>query len=120
MLGTGPGLRGLLGPPGGLGLLGLTFELVDPGTELFGAGLGLCFTVGLVLIDAHGLASLLQSSESGFVGFALLAGGFMITCGSLAAGTALMMIPRGDDDDYDDGDRQELELQPIPVRVRRR
>lgn len=87
---------------------------------LFGAGLGLCFTVALVLIDAHGLATLLKSSESGFIGFALLAGGFMVTCGSLAAGTALMMIPRGDDDDYDDGDRQELELQPIPVRVRRR
>ena len=87
---------------------------------LFGAALGLCFTVGLVLIDAHGLASLLQSSESGFVGFALLAGGFMITCGSLAAGTALMMIPRSDDDDSNDGDRQELQLQPIPIRVRRR
>lgn len=96
-----------------------TFRLVLT-HALFGAGLGLCFTVGLVLMDAHGLASLLQYSDSGFVGFALLAGGFMITCGSLAAGTALMMIPRGDDDDYNDGDRQELELQPIPVRVRRR
>jgi hypothetical protein len=49
-----------------------------------------------------------------------LAGGFMITCGSLAAGTALMTIPHGDDDDHQDGDRAEFQYQPIPVRVRRR
>lgn len=87
---------------------------------LFGAVLGLCFTVALVMMDVQGLSSLLQASESGFVGFALLAGGFMITCGSLAAGTALMMIPRSDDDDQDGGHHEDLELQPIPVRVRRR
>lgn len=86
---------------------------------LFGAALGLCFTVALVVLDVHGLASLLTSSDSGLVGFALLAGGFMVTCGSLAAGTALMTIPR-DDDDQDGGDRQELQLRPIPVRVRHR
>jgi hypothetical protein len=87
---------------------------------LFGAALGLCFTVALVVMDVQGLASLLKASDSGLVGFAMLAGGFMITCGSLAAGTALMTIPHGDDDDHDEGDRAELHLQPIPVRVRNR
>ena len=87
---------------------------------LFGAALGLCFTVALVALDIQGLATLLRASESGIVGFALLAGGFMITCGSLAAGTALMTIPHGDDDDHQDGDRAEFQYQPIPVRVRRR
>jgi hypothetical protein len=87
---------------------------------LFGAALGLCFSVALVSLDIQGLATLLRASESGIVGFALLAGGFMITCGSLAAGTALMTIPNGDDDDHQDGDRAEFQYQPIPVRVRRR
>lgn len=87
---------------------------------LFGAALGLCFTVALVVMDVHGLASLLHASESGLIGFALLAGGFMVTCGSLAAGTALMTIPRSDDDDFDGGHREEMHLQPIPIRVRRR
>jgi hypothetical protein len=87
---------------------------------LFGAALGLCFSVALVALDIQGLATLLRASESWIVGFALLAGGFMITCGSLAAGTALMTIPHGDDDDHQDGDRTEFQYQPIPVRVRRR
>jgi hypothetical protein len=86
---------------------------------LFGAALGLFFTVALVALDIQGLATLLRASESGIVSFALLAGGFMITCGSLAAGTALMTIPHGDDDDHQDGDRAALQYQPIPVRVRR-
>jgi len=87
---------------------------------LFGAALGLCFTVALVALDIQGLASLLHASDSGLIGFALLAGGFMVTCGSLAAGTALMTIPHGDDDDHDGGHREDLQYQPIPVRVRRR
>lgn len=87
---------------------------------LFGAVLGLLLSVGLVFVDAHGLGTLLRGSDSGLVGFALLAGGFMITCGSLAAGTALMMVPRSDDDDHDDGEVSELVLRPIPVRTRSR
>jgi hypothetical protein len=87
---------------------------------LLGAVLGLCFSIGLVYVDAHGLGTLLRASDSGLVGFALLAGGFMITCGSLAAGTALMMVPRHDDDDHDDGEMNELILRPIPVRHRPR
>ena len=64
-----------------------------------GAGFGLAFSVVLVLVDAHGIGTLLHRSDSAVVAFVLLAGGFMITFGSLVAGSAIMLLP----DDGDDG-----------------
>jgi hypothetical protein len=86
-----------------------------------GALFGLVFAVVLVLLDAHGLGTLLQRSESGFVAFILLAGGFMVTFGGLVAGGAIMLLPEDGDDGHDGGGpgghrRESL----VPVRVRSR
>jgi len=61
-----------------------------------GAALGLAFAGALVLVDAHGLGSLMLRSESGLVAFAMLAVGFMVTGGSLVAGGAIMLIGSGE------------------------
>lgn len=83
-----------------------------------GALLGLAFAAALILVDAHGLGSLITSSDSGVVAFALLAGGFMVTFGSLVAGGAVMLIGGEDDDRPDRG--LGAVLVPVPVRARRR
>ena len=80
-----------------------------------GAALGLAFAGALVLVDAHGIGSLMARSESGLVAFVMLAAGFMVTGGSLVAGGAIMLIgsgePRGDGPT---GGWQGL----VPIRVR--
>ena len=86
-----------------------------------GALFGFVFSVVLVLLDAHGLGTLLRRSDSGFVAFVLLAGGFMVTFGSLVAGGAIMLLPEDGDDGQDGGGpgghhRESL----VPVRVRSR
>ncbi|GGH08327.1 hypothetical protein GCM10007036_03760 [Alsobacter metallidurans] len=81
-----------------------------------GALLGLVFAVALLAFDAHGLRRLIAESDSGYVAFAMLAVGFMVTFGSLVAGGAIMSLPKGDDDGPGGGRR--YRLQPIPVRAR--
>ena len=61
-----------------------------------GAALGLAFAGALVLVDAHGIGSLMARSDSGLVAFAMLAVGFMVTGGSLVAGGAIMLIGSGE------------------------
>ena len=61
-----------------------------------GAALGLAFTGALLLVDAHGIGSLMARSESGLVAFIMLAVGFMVTGGSLVAGGAIMLIGSGE------------------------
>jgi hypothetical protein len=87
-----------------------------------GALLGLAFAVALVVLDAHGIGALILNSESGAVAFLLLAGGFMVTFGSLVAGSAVMLLPRDGDDGHGGGGggRRDRVLVPIPVRSRRR
>ncbi len=89
------------------------------GHAAFGALLGLLFTVFLVLLDAHGLGTLLRRSDSAVVAFVLLAGGFMITFGSLVAGSAVMMMS-SDHDDGPGGGGGGGRRSPVPVRVRSR
>ncbi|WP_460448261.1 hypothetical protein [Alsobacter sp. SYSU BS001988] len=79
-----------------------------------GALLGLAFAIALVWFDAHGLRRLMTETENGLAAFALLAGGFMITFGSLVAGGAIMSLPSGDDDGPGGGRREKL----VPIRVR--
>jgi hypothetical protein len=87
---------------------------------LFGAVLGLAFAIALILLNAQGLGQLLRGSDHGLVAFALLASGFMVTFGSVAAGTAIMQI--GADSANGGGPRGRPAsapvLVPIPVRVR--
>lgn len=88
-----------------------------------GALLGLAFAVALIVVDAHGIGALIMNSESGAVAFILLAGGFMITFGSLVAGSAVMLLPRDGDDGHGGGGggrRERRVLVPVPVRARRR
>ena len=88
-----------------------------------GALFGLVFSIVLVLLDAHGLGTLLQRSESGFVAFILLAGGFMVTFGGLVAGGAIMLLPEDGDDGHDGrgpGPRRRESLVPVRVRSRER
>jgi hypothetical protein len=86
-----------------------------------GSVFGLVFAVVLVLLDAHGLGTLLRRSDSAVVAFVLLAGGFMITFGSLVAGSAIMLLPDDGDDGHGGGGpgrhrRESL----LPIRVRSR
>ncbi len=79
-----------------------------------GAALGLAFAGALVLVDAHGIGSLMVRSDSGLVAFAMLAVGFMVTGGSLVAGGAIMLIGSGEQrGDRPDGGMPVL----VPVRV---
>lgn len=78
-----------------------------------GAALGLAFAGALVLVDAHGIGSLMARSDSGLVAFAMLAVGFMVTGGSLVAGGAIMLIGSGEQR----GDRPEGGM-PVLVPVR--
>jgi hypothetical protein len=92
---------------------------------LLGAVLGLAFALALLMLNSQGLGRLLLGSDAGLLAFALLASGFMVTFGSVAAGTAVMQIgrddrragPRGDGGPGPRG-RFARNLAPIPVRVR--
>ena len=84
-----------------------------------GALLGLAFAIGLVWLDAQGLGRLIADSESGPIAFLLLAGGFMITFGSLVAGGAIMSLPSDNDDDHGGGRRRRYRLSPIRVPAQR-
>ncbi len=85
-----------------------------------GAGLGLAFAISLLALDINGLGGLIRGSDTGLLAFILLAAGFMVTGGSVVAGTAIMMM-RNDDEDGDGGHfSRDRALVPIPVRAGRR
>lgn len=87
-----------------------------------GAAFGFAFAVALVMLDAQGLGTLIWRSDSGWIAFLLLAGGFMVTFGSLVAGSAVMMLSSEGDDSHGDGDggSGRRELRPVRVRATRR
>jgi hypothetical protein len=89
---------------------------------LAGIGLGIAFTAGLVMLDAHGLGSLILRSESGVIALALLAGGLSLTFASVMMGTAIMLSGKRDDEDRDASSAPEVEepaLALATVRARR-
>jgi hypothetical protein len=89
------------------------------GHALLGSLLGLAFAVALVATDAHGLGTLMRGSDTGVLAFLLLAGGFVVTFGSLVAGGAVMLL--GEGSSGGGGLRGPAPaLVPIPVRARRR
>jgi hypothetical protein len=83
-----------------------------------GALLGFAFAVLLVAADAHGLRALMSASDSGPLAFVLLAGGFMVTFGSLVAGGAVMTLGTAEREPPHRG--LGAALVPVPVRARRR
>lgn len=87
-----------------------------------GAAFGLAFAVALVVLDAQGLGTLIWRSDSGWIAFILLAGGFMVTFGSLVAGSAIMMLSSEGDDSHGGGDggSGRRELRSVRVRATRR
>jgi hypothetical protein len=78
-----------------------------------GALLGLAFAITLAALDVHGIGALIGGSDEGVMTFLVLAAGFMVTGGSVVAGTAVMTM-RDDDDDRDGG---HAARHAIPVRV---
>ena len=86
-----------------------------------GAAFGFAFAVALVLLDAQGVGTLIWRSDSGWIAFILLAGGFMVTFGSLVAGSAIMMLSSDRDDGPGGGDGPgRREWSPVRVRSSRR
>lgn len=51
------------------------------------------FLAGLLWLDTGGLRTLLTGSPDGAIAIALLAGGFAVTFGSAAMGTAVWLMP---------------------------
>jgi hypothetical protein len=93
--------------------------------SMLGAGLGLAFALALLMLNSQGLGRLLLGSDTGLLAFALLASGFMVTFGSVAAGTAVMQIGRDDRragprDDGGAAPRGRFARAPAPIPVRAR
>lgn len=55
-----------------------------------GVAVGLLFVLGLFALDAGRLQTLIRGDESGALALLMLAGGFVVTCGSLSMATAVM------------------------------
>jgi hypothetical protein len=84
---------------------------------ILGSGLGLLFAALLVVLDAHGIGTLISESDIGPVAFVLLAGGFMVTFGSMMAGSAVMLIGSPGEDGPG---RPDMLPALVPARIRRR
>lgn len=88
-----------------------------------GAFLGVVFAGALLWVDAGGLGGLILRSSNMVAALALLCGGFALTFASLAAGTAIMMMPKSDEPkDPPSGGHGAVsgELIPVPVVANRR
>lgn len=92
---------------------------------LSGSFVALVVVGGLFASNAGGLYDLVAGSSDPAVPVILLVFGFIITLGSAAMGTAVMMLPRDGSDERGSGRRErafratpgEPVLIPIPVRV---
>ena len=82
-----------------------------------GVVIGLAAAALLLWLDVGGIRTLVSSDGSGgWVAIVLLGFGFSVTFGSLAMGSAVFMLPRGDD--VDDPPRPLPLLLPDQVPVR--
>lgn len=86
---------------------------------ILGAGFGVAFAALLLAGDVGGLGSLMRSTQETGAALVLLFGGFAITFGAAVAATAIMFLPRDDDDrDGGLGARATYPSALVPVRVR--
>lgn len=89
---------------------------------LSGAALGVAFALGIYWLDIGGIQRLISNDSGGLIAVVLMTAGFVITCASLAMGSAIMLMPRDDRDDPPRGglrqESQPLVAQLAPVRVR--
>jgi hypothetical protein len=83
----------------------------------WGAALGVAFVIGAVALDIGHLRQLIGFTSDGVIALALLLGGSIITFGSVAMGSAIMMIGTKDRDPDDKGRRHAVPLALVPVRV---
>lgn len=79
---------------------------------LLGAAIGAGFAFLVIWFDLGGAGRLILKADPIWPPLALLFGGFAITFGALAAGTAIMLVPR--DEDPPQGPRGGLPA-PVPV-----
>jgi hypothetical protein len=85
-----------------------------------GIAAAILMTGGLLLLNPYGLRSLLLSDRFGAVVFALMLFGFIVTFGSTAMGTAIMMLGREQGPRKGKGaslSAPEPVAEPVPVRL---
>lgn len=64
-----------------------------------GIALAVIMVAGLLALDTHHLRTLIFHDRSGFLAVAVMLGGFIVTFGSIAMGSAIMWQARSDDMD---------------------
>lgn len=86
-----------------------------------GALLGLAFVAGAVWLDIGHLRRLVDFSSDGIIALLMLSAGSIITFGSVAMGSAVMMLGRKDkDDDENDGHGAHIHAELVPAITRAR
>ena len=64
----------------------------------WGCGLGLGAVIGVLALDLGQLRTLISGSNEAGLAIALLCGGMVVTFGSVVMASAIMMIPKEEDD----------------------
>lgn len=80
---------------------------------LIGAAVATALAAVVLITDTAHLRTLIFASNEPWIGMALLFFGFVVTMGSVAMGTAVMMLPKDDDDDGPGGGSK-LEVLKLP------
>lgn len=81
---------------------------------LIGAAVATALAAVVLVTDTAHLRTLIFASNEPWIGIALLFFGFLVTMGSVAMGTAVMLLPKDDDDDDGPGGGSKLEVLTLP------
>lgn len=76
-----------------------------------GVSVAILLLTGLLLLNPHGLRDLIIADTAPLTALSLLLFGFVVTFGSVAMGTAIMAIGRGDGS----GGKRKAAALPVPV-----
>ena len=82
-----------------------------------GVGIALLMLGGLLALNPHGLRNLIMADRFGGAVIGLLLFGLIVTFGSVAMGTAVMMLGKDKTNKRSGGKRQALSAQACPVRA---